>query len=113
MPLASAVPWDSWTITYGGKQLYLICFSVGILLLVVSLLAVSIGYVYQEMVKSSQMRYYQKMANTDLMTQLDSRTAFEERVRRFPDFGRPLRLYCCGHQQSEAGQRYHGAFGRR
>ncbi len=67
-----------------GKQLYLIYFSVGILLLVVSLLAVSIGYVYQEMVKSSQMRYYQKMANTDLMTQLDSRTAFEERVRRFP-----------------------------
>lgn len=67
-----------------GKRLYLIYFSVGILLLVVSLLAVSIGYVYQEMVKSSQMRYYQKMANTDLMTQLDSRTAFEERVRQFP-----------------------------
>lgn len=67
-----------------GKRLYLIYFSVGILLLVVSLLAVSIGYVYQEMVKSSQMRYYQKMANTDLMTQLDSRTAFEERVRQSP-----------------------------
>ena len=67
-----------------GKRLYLIYFSVGILLLVVSLLAVSIGYVYQEMVKSSQMSYYQKMANTDLMTQLDSRTAFEERVRQFP-----------------------------
>ena len=67
-----------------GKRLYLIYFSVGILLLVASLLAVSIGYVYQEMVKSSQMRYYQKMANTDLMTQLDSRTAFEERVRQSP-----------------------------
>ncbi|MGO5023346.1 diguanylate cyclase domain-containing protein [Lawsonibacter sp. LCP25S3_G6] len=67
-----------------GKRLYLIYFSVGALLLVVSLLAVSIGYVYQEMVKSSQMSYYQKMANTDLMTQLDSRTAFEERVRQFP-----------------------------
>lgn len=67
-----------------GKRLYRIYFSVGILLLVVSLLAVSIGYVYQEMVKSSQMRYYQKMANTDLMTQLDSRTAFEERVRQAP-----------------------------
>lgn len=67
-----------------GKQLYLIYFSVGILLLVVSLLAVSIGYVYQEMVKSSQMCYYQKMANTDLMTQLNSRTAFEERVRQSP-----------------------------
>ena len=67
-----------------GKRLYLIYFSVGILLLVVSLLAVSIGYVYREMIKSSQMRYYQKMANTDLMTQLDSRTAFEERVRQSP-----------------------------
>ena len=67
-----------------GKQLYLIYFSVGILLLVVSLLAVSIGYVYQEMVKSSQMCYYQKIANTDLMTQLNSRTAFEERVRQSP-----------------------------
>ena len=67
-----------------GKRLYLIYFSVGILLLVVSLLAVSIGYVYQEMIKSSQMRYYQKMANTDLMTQLDSRTAFEERIRQTP-----------------------------
>lgn len=67
-----------------GKQLYLIYFSVGILLLVGSLLAVSIGYVYQEMIKSSQMRYYQKMANTDLMTQLNSRTAFEERVRQSP-----------------------------
>ena len=67
-----------------GKRLYLIYFSVGILLLVGSLLAVSIGYVYQEMIKSSQMRYYQKMANTDLMTQLDSRTAFEERVRQSP-----------------------------
>ncbi|MGI5963035.1 MAG: diguanylate cyclase domain-containing protein [Lawsonibacter sp.] len=67
-----------------GKRLYLIYFSVGVLLLVVSLLAVSIGYVYQEMVKSSQMRYYQKMANTDLMTQLDSRTAFEERIQQSP-----------------------------
>ena len=67
-----------------GKRLYLIYYSVGILLLVVSLLAVSIGYVYQEMIKSSQMRYYQKMANTDLMTQLHSRTAFEERVRQSP-----------------------------
>ncbi len=67
-----------------GKRLYLIYFGVGILLLVASLLAVSIGYVYQEMVKSSQMRYYQKMANTDLMTQLGSRTAFEERVRQSP-----------------------------
>ena len=67
-----------------GKRLYLIYFSVGILFLVASLLAVSIGYVYQEMVKSSQMRYYQKMANTDLMTQLDSRTAFEERVQQSP-----------------------------
>lgn len=67
-----------------GKRLYLIYFSVGILLLVVSLLIVSIGYVYQEMVKSSQMRYYQKIANTDLMTQLSSRTAFEERVRQSP-----------------------------
>lgn len=67
-----------------GNRLYLIYFSIGILLLVVSLLAVSIGYVYQEMVKSSQMRYYQKMANTDLMTQLNSRTAFEERVRQSP-----------------------------
>ena len=67
-----------------GKMLYLIFVSIGILLFVVSLLAVSIGYVYQEMVKSSQMRYYQKMANTDLMTQLDSRTAFEERVRQSP-----------------------------
>ena len=68
----------------GGQQLYLILFSVGILLYVASLLAVSIGYVYQEMVKSSQMRYYQKMANTDLMTQVASRTAFEERVRQTP-----------------------------
>lgn len=67
-----------------GKRLYLLYFSVGILLLVLSLLAVSIGYVYQEMIKSSQMRYYQKMANTDLMTQLNSRTAFEERVRQSP-----------------------------
>lgn len=67
-----------------GKSLYLIHFSIGILSLVVSLLAVSINYVYQEMVKSSQMRYYQKMANTDLMTQLHSRTAFEERVRKSP-----------------------------
>lgn len=67
-----------------GKRLYLIYFSVGILFLVASLLAVSIGYVYQEMVKSSQMRYYQKMANTDLMTQLASRTAFEERVQQSP-----------------------------
>ena len=67
-----------------GKRLYLIYFSIGILMLVVSLLTVSIGYVYQEMVKSSQMRYYQKIANTDLMTQLDSRTAFEDRVRQSP-----------------------------
>lgn len=67
-----------------GRSLYLIYFSIGILLLVVSLLAVSIGYVYQEMVKSSQVRYYQKMANTDLMTQLNSRTAFEERIRQSP-----------------------------
>lgn len=67
-----------------GKRLYLMFFSVGILLFVASLLAVSIGYVYQEMVKSSQMHYYQKMANTDLMTQLDSRTAFEERSRQSP-----------------------------
>lgn len=67
-----------------GKRSYLIYFSIGILLLVVSLLAVSIDYVYQEMIKSSQMSYYQKMANTDLMTQLDSRTAFEERVRLSP-----------------------------
>ena len=67
-----------------GRHSYLIYVSVGILLLVVSLLAVSIGYVYQEMVKSSQMRYYRKMANTDLMTQLGSRTAFEERVRQSP-----------------------------
>lgn len=67
-----------------GKKLYLIYFSIGILLLVGSLLAVSIGYVYQEMVKSSQMRYYQKMANTDLMTQMNSRTAFEEQVRQTP-----------------------------
>lgn len=71
------------------KRLYLIYFSVGILLLVVSLLAVSIGYLYQEMVKSSQMRYYQKMANTDLMTQLDSRTAFEERVGQAPILNGP------------------------
>lgn len=68
----------------GEKALYHTFFSVGILLFVGSLLAVSIGYVYQEMVKSSQMRYYQKMANTDLMTQLASRTAFEERVRQAP-----------------------------
>ena len=67
-----------------GRRLYLIYFSLGILLLVGSLLAVSIGYVYQEMIKSSQMRYYQKIANTDLMTQLNSRTAFEERVRKSP-----------------------------
>ena len=66
------------------KQLYLIYFSIGILLLAASLLAVSMGYVYQEMVKSSQMRYYQKMANTDLMTQLHSRTAFEAQVRKDP-----------------------------
>lgn len=70
-----------------GRMLYRIYFSVGILLLVASLLIVSIGYVYQEMVKSSQMQYYQKMANTDLMTQLDSRTAFEERVRHAPILG--------------------------
>lgn len=68
----------------GGQRLYLILFSMGILLFVTSLLAVSIGFVYQEMVKSSQMRYYQKMANTDLMTQLASRTAFEERVQQAP-----------------------------
>ena len=68
----------------GEKALYLLFFSFGILLFVASLLAVSIGYVYQEMVKSSQMHYYQKMANTDLMTQLASRTAFEERVRQAP-----------------------------
>lgn len=68
----------------GGRSLYLLFFTVGILLFVASLLAVSIGYVYQEMVKSSQMRYYQKMANTDLMTQLSSRTAFEDRIRQSP-----------------------------
>lgn len=43
-----------------GKGLYLIFFGLGILLLVASLLAVSIGYMYQKMVKSSQMHYYQK-----------------------------------------------------
>ncbi len=73
----------------GGQQLYLILFSAGILLYVASLLAVSMGYLYQEMVKSSQMRYYQKMANTDLMTQLASRTAFEERVRLSPTLAGP------------------------
>ena len=74
-------------VNLSGAIMYVLAmyaFSIGILLLVASLLAVSIGYVYQEMVKSSQMRYYQKMANTDLMTQLDSRTAFEDRVRQSP-----------------------------
>lgn len=63
---------------------YPILVSVGMLLFVVSLLVVAIRYVYREMVKSSRLRYYQKLANTDMMTRLDSRTSFEERIRQSP-----------------------------
>lgn len=66
------------------KMLYLAFLSVGMMLFVASLLAVSIGYVYREMIKSSRLQYYQKLANTDMMTRLDSRTAFEQRVRETP-----------------------------
>lgn len=68
----------------GDKSLYLILLSIGMILFTISLTAVAVGYVYREMVKSSQLRYYQNLANTDLMTQLNSRTAFEELVRTSP-----------------------------
>lgn len=59
---------------------YVLWLSTGMLLFVTSLLAVAVCYVYREMVKSSRLQYYEKLANTDMMTQLQSRTAFEDRM---------------------------------
>lgn len=59
---------------------YIIFFSVGVLLFVLSLLVVAVLYVYRELIKASRLQYYQKLASTDLMTRLQSRTAFEDRI---------------------------------
>lgn len=61
---------------------YVLWLSTGMLLFVTSLLAVAVCYVYRETVKASRLQYYQKLANTDMMTQLQSRTAFEDRMRQ-------------------------------
>ncbi len=62
------------------RNWYVLWLSTGMLLFVTSLLAVAVCYVYREMIKSSRLQYYQKLANTDMMTTLQSRTAFEHRM---------------------------------
>ena len=47
------------------------------------------------------MHYHQKMANTDMMTRLDSRTAFEECIRQVSI----LDGHCRGYQRSETSER--------